>query len=63
MQGKQWLKRLFYGRLVSLETEVRDQMAPLEPLVPLAPGADTRQFRVLYVVGHLKKSASGNIAA
>jgi ubiquinone/menaquinone biosynthesis C-methylase UbiE len=63
MKGKQWLKRLFYGRLVPLEPEVHEQMAPLEPLVPLAPGADTRQFRVLYAVGHLKKPASGNIAA
>jgi ubiquinone/menaquinone biosynthesis C-methylase UbiE len=63
MKGKQWLKRLFYGRLKMLDREVHDQMAPLENLVELSTGVDTQQFRVLYAVARRKKVPSSKIAA
>ena len=63
MKGKQWLKRLFYGRLTALEPEVHEQMAHWEPLVELLPGRDTHQYKVLYAVAHLEITAAGNIAA
>jgi ubiquinone/menaquinone biosynthesis C-methylase UbiE len=63
MKGKQWLKRLFYGRLKTLDREVHDQMAPLENLVELSPGVDSQQFRVLYAVARRQKVPSSKIAA
>jgi ubiquinone/menaquinone biosynthesis C-methylase UbiE len=63
MKGKQWLKRLFYGRLNKLHREVHDQMAPLENLVELSPGIDSQQFRVLYAVARREKLPSSKIAA
>ncbi|HEY2828453.1 MAG TPA: class I SAM-dependent methyltransferase, partial [Pirellulales bacterium] len=63
MSGKQWLKRLFYGPLTTLDSEVREHMAPLEPLVELQSGAETSQYKVLYAVGRSKNITAGKIAA
>jgi ubiquinone/menaquinone biosynthesis C-methylase UbiE len=63
MKGKQWLKRLFYGQLTALEREVREQMAPLAPLVELPPRSDTHQFKVLYAVARRGKVSTDRVAA
>lgn len=58
MKGKEFLKRLFYGRLETLPTDLdEDRMAP-PPLYSLAPGADATGYKVLHGVGRLKTHAS-----
>lgn len=51
-RGKEFLKRLFYGRLVELRAEVEDQMGELTPLVPLLADTPTSAFKVLYAIGY-----------
>ena len=48
MDGKVWLKRLVYGRLVPIRPEVEDGTPPLT--TPLAPG-QVAGFQVIYAVG------------
>jgi ubiquinone/menaquinone biosynthesis C-methylase UbiE len=63
MRGKQWLKRMFYGRLDTLQREVTQRMALLEPLTGLAPHDDSEQFKVLYAVATVDKQSSERNAA
>lgn len=44
------LKRLFYGRLTPLQSEIEDGMAKLCPLVPIPSGARNTEYQVLYVI-------------
>jgi ubiquinone/menaquinone biosynthesis C-methylase UbiE len=61
MKGKQWLKRIFYGRLIPLPAELspeaarglQEGQADSEALVPISGDASTGQFKVLYAVGRL----------
>jgi SAM-dependent methyltransferase len=48
MKGKQWLKRLFLGKLTEMGPEVTEGMAPVEPLKPWSPEGDTP--KVLYAI-------------
>lgn len=58
MKGKELLKRLFYGRLVTLPTDLdEDHIAP-QPLCSLDPGADATGFKILHAVGRLKTRVS-----
>ncbi|HTQ40713.1 MAG TPA: class I SAM-dependent methyltransferase [Pirellulales bacterium] len=63
MKGKQWLKRLFYGKLTALEAKVHEQMAALEPLVEVSPGSKTHPYKVLYAVAQRGNIAVGKFAA
>ncbi|MBI4282095.1 MAG: class I SAM-dependent methyltransferase [Chloroflexi bacterium] len=61
MKGKEWLKRIFYGRLVPLPAELSPEPAQglpegqAEPgaLMPISVEAPTGRFKVLYAVGRL----------
>lgn len=55
MKGKEWLKRLFYGRLTPLGAQVQEGMAPLAPLTELAGGRSECAFKVLYGVASVEK--------
>jgi ubiquinone/menaquinone biosynthesis C-methylase UbiE len=54
MRGKEVLKRLFFGKLASIPSEVIDGMAELAPLVPLSGTSIVRHYKVLYAVGRLQ---------
>ncbi len=53
MRGKEFLKRLVYGKLAPIPHEVVEEMAELQPLSTLPVEAPTGAFKVLYVVGRL----------
>ncbi|MBI4869977.1 MAG: class I SAM-dependent methyltransferase [Candidatus Riflebacteria bacterium] len=53
MAGKEWLKRLFLGRLVQQPVELRDGLAPDRPPEPLPPDAAVTEHKVVYLVGRL----------
>lgn len=51
MRGKELLKRLFYGKLKELGTEVKDGMAELEPLVAIDASPNQPTFKIFYAIG------------
>jgi SAM-dependent methyltransferase len=51
MKGREWLKRLFYGRLRELPRQLPEGFAPLIPVEELADATDTREYRILYAIG------------
>lgn len=56
MEGKRYLKRLFYGKLTPLPPEIRDGMAEYQDPVPLAPDTSSSTFKVLYFVARMPAS-------
>jgi len=52
MEGKEILKRLFYGKLLLLPAEICDGVAGACPLVPIAADSPNSQYKVLYAVAH-----------
>lgn len=54
MRGKEVLKRMVSGSLVSMPTEITDNYATRAPIVPLAAGTTTSHYKVLYAVGRKK---------
>lgn len=53
MKGKEFLKRLFYGRLLEMPPELEEEMAESHPLVPLNPGSPASvTYKVLYAIAH-----------
>ena len=52
LKGRELLKHLAYGRLQELEPEVTEGMAPLASLTPVLPTEPTREYKVLYAIGH-----------
>jgi SAM-dependent methyltransferase len=53
MKGKEWLKRLFYGRLEPIPAELTDDLSPPAPLDRIAPSATTANYRFYYTVATL----------
>ncbi len=51
--GKKFLKRLVFGRLVELPAEVKDGFAPYEPAKRLIPGQPDLHHKVIYCVARL----------
>ena len=60
MKGKEWLKRIFLGKLAAMPAEITDGMMDLAKLVPLQPGAPAGSYKVIYAVG--RKSAGQDLA-
>jgi hypothetical protein len=56
MEGKQFLKRLFYGKLTPLPPEIREGMVDYHQPVPLAPHSATSAFKVIYFVARMSAS-------
>lgn len=50
MHGKEFLKRLFYGRLVELTQEIQKRGSEAESLIPLSPNGHMPKFKVLYAL-------------
>ncbi len=54
MHGKQWLKRLVFGKLAAIQPTLTPESAPLEPLHEADSVADAlSDFAVIYAVGQL----------
>jgi SAM-dependent methyltransferase len=53
MSAKAVLKRLVFGRLVDMPSEIRDGMVPRRPPVALATNESVRDVTVLFAVGRL----------
>ncbi|MBM3739512.1 MAG: class I SAM-dependent methyltransferase [Acidobacteria bacterium] len=51
MKGKEWLKRLFYGRLRPLPCELPEGFSPLCPITELSNPYETKQYRIVYAIG------------
>jgi len=55
MRGKEFLKRLFFGKLSPIERELTEDCAPLEPLHDPQPGdRPIGNFKVIYATGRLR---------
>jgi ubiquinone/menaquinone biosynthesis C-methylase UbiE len=50
MKGKEKLKRLFYGKLAIIETEIEEESLEPEPLYLLTANGAHPEFKLLYVV-------------
>jgi hypothetical protein len=54
MRGKQFLKRLFFGRLSPIPPEIEDGLAPYSRPVPMGRNAESHQFKVLYALARVR---------
>jgi ubiquinone/menaquinone biosynthesis C-methylase UbiE len=53
MEGKERLKRLFYGSLQPIPAKIYTNMAPIEPLKPYNTTIDLTLYKQLYIIGEL----------
>jgi len=58
MKSKELLKRLFYGKLLPLPSELQEDMAEFSPPLELDGGRPTADYRVIYAVGRLPGSGA-----
>jgi SAM-dependent methyltransferase len=56
MRGKQFLKRIFFGKLQPMPAEVCDGMAPVQPPAPISGDKPDTQHRVLHCVARVASS-------
>jgi len=54
MRGKEFLKRIFFGKLISLPHEITDGMAEYTPPVPIPHDVPNFEYKVLYAVARLQ---------
>jgi SAM-dependent methyltransferase len=52
MKGKEFLKRIFFGRLTPIPRELSPGVAPIELLVPIEEVRDLTQYKMIYAVAH-----------
>src|SRR5439155_24338411 len=52
-KGKEFLKRVFLGRLVPVPPELTNGAGKFDTPVPVGGAASVRDFRVLYAVGRV----------
>lgn len=53
MEGKERLKRLFYGSLQPIPAKIYENMAVIEPLKPYDSSIDVTLYKQLYIIGQL----------
>ena len=51
MKGKEFLKRVLFGKLIPLPPEIKEGMADYDPPVELPVDKVNRDFKILYAVG------------
>jgi hypothetical protein len=51
MKGKEWLKRLFYGRLAPIPRVIDDAFGPAGSMVPIDAGSADATHRMIYAIG------------
>ena len=54
MKGKEFLKRVFFGRLAPVPPELTNGAGTFEVPVPVGRGVSVRDFKVLYAVGRVR---------
>lgn len=54
MAGKRWLKKLFFGDLVKMPSEIRAGAVPYEEPTPLPLNVDDAEHKVIYCAARLK---------
>lgn len=52
MQGKEFLKRIFFGRLVRLPSQVQEGVAPYLAPTPLSPSSRTENYKVIFALAY-----------
>ncbi len=53
MRGKEFLKRIFFGKLILLPPEITDGMAEYTPPVPISNEVPDSEYKVIYAVARL----------
>ncbi len=53
MKGKEWLKRIFYGKLIPLPAELDCSETDFLKLKPIPTRTNTSAYKVLYAVAHI----------
>lgn len=53
MKGKEFLKRVFFGKLIPLPPEITDGMAEYTPPVPILNDRPNYEYKVIYAVARL----------
>jgi len=55
MKGKEFFKRLFFGKLTFLPSEIEECGAPYYEPVPVLSGIPNSEYKVIFAVGHVEK--------
>jgi ubiquinone/menaquinone biosynthesis C-methylase UbiE len=57
MEGKERLKRLFYGKLKQIPSIIYDDLGTIEPLIPYTtiPKSEIENYKQLYLIVHVEK--------
>ncbi|MBV9183430.1 MAG: hypothetical protein JO356_19175 [Acidobacteria bacterium] len=50
MKQKQWLKRVFYGKLERIPIEITRGMTATEPLIPLQTQSNADGYRFIFAI-------------
>jgi len=53
MKGKGLLKKIFYGRLVPLEEEIKEGICGYEPPGRISSGNPNSEYKVIYAVAQI----------
>tara|TARA_B100001123_G_scaffold164485_1_gene189434 strand:- start:420 stop:602 length:183 start_codon:yes stop_codon:yes gene_type:complete len=51
LKGRELLKRIAYGKLEKIGSEIDSESLPPEPLIPVEPTEDLSNYAVLYAIG------------
>ncbi len=54
MEGKEILKRIFFGKLLVIPGEIEDGMVKYQPPIPISSNSPSSQYRVLFAVAHAR---------
>jgi len=54
MKGKEFLKRVFFGKLIPLPPEIKDGMAEYSAPVPIPNDKPNSEYKVIYAVARLR---------
>ncbi|MBH74253.1 MAG: hypothetical protein CL896_00485 [Dehalococcoidia bacterium] len=52
LKGRELLKRVAYGKLQKIGSEIDRDLLPPEPLIPVDPNEDLSNYAVLYAIGN-----------
>ena len=52
MKGKEFFKRIFFGKLIPLPPEITEGMADYTPPVPIPDNSYNYEYKVIYAVAH-----------
>jgi hypothetical protein len=54
MKGKEFFKRIFFGKLILLPNEIKDGLAEYSPPVSIPHDAPNSEYKVIYAVARLQ---------